>query len=500
MKKKFVTLFAFLSLLCSLRVSAQSLVFHLIDGSTAEVELSSVFRMSTVGSKTIVSLPDGSTKEFSQNDILTVTYRETRGDVNRDNAVDVADIATIISIMAGQEPVKTISVTTGSVKNITSNSAVVEGSIKNIDSQVTVGVLYGISSTLSVTSDKKVTTTSKGDFTVTLSNLTAGTTYYYCSFAEVEGEYYYGETKSFMTGSPAFSVTVTTNEATDIETTSAVLNSSFELENITNSYTVGFFVTTSGTPSSSNYTNKYFYEINEICYGISQEVSELSPNTTYYYCAFILYDGVYYYGETKSFKTKNKGGYTSCPDSNHPHMIDLGLPSGTLWACCNVGASMPAEYGGLYAWGETQTKSDYTWDTYKYGWYYPGDFSHLVDIGNDIAGTSYDVATAKWGEPWRMPSLEQIEELVENCVVEYTTQSGISGKKFIGENGGAIFMPFAGYREKKGHFQYGTWGFYWSSTQDSENPANAMWLSVTKSMEYSSSATRYEGHSVRPVR
>ena len=59
-----------------------------------------------------------------------------------------------------------------------------------------------------------------------------------------------------------------------------------------------------------------------------------------------------------------KKGETSCPDANHPHAIDLGLPSGTKWACCNVGASAPEQYGGYYAWGETHEKSVYNWDTY----------------------------------------------------------------------------------------------------------------------------------------
>ena len=57
--------------------------------------------------------------------------------------------------------------------------------------------------------------------------------------------------------------------------------------------------------------------------------------------------------------------YTACPDNNHPHLIDLGLPSSTKWSCCNVGASKPEAYGGYYAWGETQEKSLYDYTTYK---------------------------------------------------------------------------------------------------------------------------------------
>ena len=101
--------------------------------------------------------------------------------------------------------------------------------------------------------------------------------------------------------------------------------------------------------------------------------------------------------------------HLSCPDGNHPHAINLGLPSGTLWACCNVGASMPEEYGGSYAWGETEEKSAYDWSTYIHY-----DISNYTcnDIGSDISGTDYDVAHVKWGGSWHMPSLEQIKELL----------------------------------------------------------------------------------------
>ena len=112
-------------------------------------------------------------------------------------------------------------------------------------------------------------------------------------------------------------------------------------------------------------------------------------------------------------------GYKTCPDDHHPHMIDLGLPSGTLWACCNVGASNPEDVGDYYAWGETNKKNEYTRDSYKLNIHY-----------DDIAGTQFDVARVKWGNSWRMPNREEINELIEN-----TTTSGYTLK---GSNGGEI--------------------------------------------------------------
>ncbi len=194
-------------------------------------------------------------------------------------------------------------------------------------------------------------------------------------------------------------------------------------------------------------------------------------------------------------------GETTCPDANHPHMIDLGLPSGTKWACCNVGASTPEGYGNYYAWGETQPKSVYNWDTYQYGYYnYDGDYSHLVNIGSDIAGTQYDAATANWGSPWRMPSWTQIKELLNNCTSVWTTQNGVNGRKFTGPNGGTIFLPHAGYRWNGGLGYYG--GNYWSSTLLERGPEVAYYLYFdTGNAEWDYyGGNREYGRSVRPVR
>ncbi len=148
-----------------------------------------------------------------------------------------------------------------------------------------------------------------------------------------------------------------------------------------------------------------------------------------------------------------------CPDAHHPHAIDLGLPSGTKWACCNVGALSPEWYGGYYAWGETQTKYVYEEDTYQYcnkGLY--------VNIGSDIAGTHYDAATANWGASWCMPSLTQIEELFYECSHEYTQQNGVNGRLFTGPNGNRVFLPAAGYRSNGELYGEGSFGDYWSSS------------------------------------
>ena len=162
--------------------------------------------------------------------------------------------------------------------------------------------------------------------------------------------------------------------------------------------------------------------------------------------------------------------YLTCPDEHHPHMIDLGLPSGTLWACCNVDATTPEGNGGYYAWGETEEKSYYEWDSYIYC---DGSYGTCHDIGSDIAGTKYDVAHVKWGGSWVMPSKDQFEELRGNCTFEWTTENGVNGGKITGSNGGTIFLPATGYFWGDDITNGGSRGCYWLSTLNPSNLANA---------------------------
>lgn len=155
--------------------------------------------------------------------------------------------------------------------------------------------------------------------------------------------------------------------------------------------------------------------------------------------------------------------YLTCPDDNHPHVIDLGLPSGTKWACCNVGANTPEGEGDYYAWGETKTKESYSVSNYLY-YQIPGTDNYYPDLGSDISGTYFDVAHVKWGGSWVMPSSDQIQELLNNSTYEWITLNGVNGAKFIGYNGGAFFIPGIGFMDEY-HCNYDDgYGLYWSST------------------------------------
>lgn len=141
------------------------------------------------------------------------------------------------------------------------------------------------------------------------------------------------------------------------------------------------------------------------------------------------------------------------PQQNHQY-VDLGLPSGTLWATMNVGANSPEEYGDYFAWGETAPKQEYTQQNYE--WY---DYSHLTftkyctnwmfgptDNKTDLDPED-DAATVNWGEPWRLPTLEQIQELVDNCSWKWTLRNGELGQLVTGPNGNTLFLPSTGMRD-----------------------------------------------------
>ena len=201
---------------------------------------------------------------------------------------------------------------------------------------------------------------------------------------------------------------------------------------------------------------------------------------------------------TKPTKTATKpkqskpAGASLCPDGNHPHMIDLGLPSGTKWACCNVGANKPEEYGGYYAWGETETKSNYSGATHQY--YKNGSYQSL---GVDIAGTRYDVAHVKWGGSWVMPTKEQQDELRNNCTYKWTIVNGVKGGKFTSKkNGKSIFLPAAGGRYDSGLRNAGSYGYYWSGPSYT---GNAYYLGFNSGDTYTNDCARYGGFTVRPV-
>ena len=181
---------------------------------------------------------------------------------------------------------------------------------------------------------------------------------------------------------------------------------------------------------------------------------------------------------------------------NGREYVDLGLPSGLKWATCNVGASSPEEYGDYYAWGEIETKSEYTRDNSK---------THRQLMGY-IGSATYDVASSKWGGSWRLPTEKELEELESKCKWEWITISGKKGYKVTGPNGKSIFLPAAGYRDGSSLYLAGEDGYYWSSAPREwgsgpiwSRDCDAYRLYFCSFHRYVNVLSRYRGQSVRPV-
>ena len=184
------------------------------------------------------------------------------------------------------------------------------------------------------------------------------------------------------------------------------------------------------------------------------------------------------------------------PTNGH-ETVDLGLPSGLLWAPCNIGAAAPQEYGGYYAWGETDTKSDYSKTTY-----FDANSTKYSTSGVKQLEASDDVASVKLGGSWRIPTDAEMTELRTNCT--WTWQSdynstGFAGMLVTGPNGNSIFLPAAGGMEGTKLLEAGAYGNYWTSTLNSTSSTKAQQAYFTKKGVNRDSYNRYYGQSVRAV-
>ena len=192
--------------------------------------------------------------------------------------------------------------------------------------------------------------------------------------------------------------------------------------------------------------------------------------------------------------------------------VDLGLPSGTLWATCNVGADVPEGYGDYFAWGETEPKTNYDWSTYKYCegsnttlTKYCGQsdkgYNGFTDTLTELLPED-DAATANWGSDWQMPSQTQIEELCNsnNTTTEWTTQNGKNGRLITSKsNGKSIFLPAAGFRDGTILKNADSYGYCWLRSLTT-NSDRAFILYFSSEHFMSNSHYRDDGLPVRPVR
>lgn len=225
-----------------------------------------------------------------------------------------------------------------------------------------------------------------------------------------------------------------------------------------------------------------------------------------------------YYGDLKFYVYYTSYGVPELRDertldiihNEDDRWVDLGLPSGILWARYNVGATSPEEYGGYYAWGETETKSSYSWENYKYGkiHHYTNEGNPVwvgIYLGDDISQTQYDVAHIIWGEGARMPNKADIQELLNHCTFTMETLSGILGAMITGPNSNYIFLPFCGRRYPDGVHNTNI-AYYWTSSyreyDDTENFAYTLYCGNEDEFIWYADWNwhRNYGQSIRPVK
>ena len=371
-------------------------------------------------------------------------------------------------------------VTTGAASNITATSATLSGNVTSagVASVTSRGFLYGTNS-----SDLTQTVlggNGTGSYTASLSGLTSGTTYYYKAFATNNAGTAYGEIMSFTTPNLP---TVTTGTASSVTGTGATLSGNVTSDGNATVTARGFVYGTSAnnlsqTVQSGSGTGSF-----------TKALTGLSNSTTYYYKAYATNVAGTAYGDVMSFTTETASTSYSDPTgyTNGHGYVDLGLPSGTKWATCNVGASTPTDYGSYFAWGETTTKSSYSSGNYTYS-----------DNPTTLP-SNRDAATANWGSGWRMPTATEMQELINNCTVTWTTQSGVNGRQFTGPNGNSIFLPAAGYRNDSELDSAGSRGYYWSSSLYTGNTVDAWNLYFGSGYYDVYDNYRYYGFTVRPV-
>lgn len=287
---------------------------------------------------------------------------------------------------------------------------------------------------------------------------------------------------------------VKVNDITDKSATVSILCGGFLKQSVLN-------VTCQQVSSKTEHDSKQITSIDNTEQSIT--FSNLEPLTDYIVLTQLLSkEG----GETIfSVETKFSTKRATKGTINGHEYVDLGLPSGTLWATCNVGASKETSKGNYYAWGETfvQTSSLF-YSPYELGNYKYANGSSVTYIGSDIGGSSsYDAATKNWGAPWRMPSKEQIEELVKYCKANWTTIDGSKGMYVEGPNGNHIFLPGAG----SGRYPGTSYASFWSSQSCDLYHAYSLYIQDTGNRFYLSWNTslgaagneRWNGYNVRPV-
>ena len=342
------------------------------------------------------------------------------------------------------------------------------------------GFLWGTSES-ALNTDYKCTEISDNAISAPLTGLSHKTQYWYKAYVKLDSQTFYGEVKTFTTD-------VVPVKSVSLDKTEYTFN------------TIGNTLTLTATVLPADATDKSVSWSSSsdavATVDASGKVTAVSKGT-----ATIKAEAKDGSGKYASCSVTVK---TTCPSG----AVDLGLS--VYWGTTNIGASKPEDYGDYYAWGETEPKESYSWSTYKYGTSSSGPFFKYNTISSygsvddkTVLEPEDDVASVKLGGKWRMPTDAEWTELRTKCTWTWTTNyngTGVKGQIVTATNGNSIFLPAAGYRRDTKLYDAGSYGYYWSSSLNTDKP------SITWYVNFNSGTVRRRdygyrsyGQSVRPV-
>lgn len=339
-----------------------------------------------------------------------------------------------------------------------------------------------------------------GSLSVELSGLKENTTYYY--YYEFDNGF-----NTMRTVTNSFRTSLLSNTTTPtVATIITDVGINYAQAGGVVSFSGGATVTECGVcwSKTPNPTLNDGHNVAEVCTGLfSVTISGMEANTQYHIRAYATNEVGTSYGVDKSLTTYEEG---------NADWVDLGLPSGLLWATHNVGADAPEDYGDYFAWAETEPKDYYGWDNYKYccynyGYYSTGLTKYCTDSTYGWNGfvdnlttllPEDDAATVNWGIGSRMPTANEWSELINHCPSIWTTQNGVEGRLFTGSNGNSLFLPATGFSSDS---SVGSRGDYWTSSLTITNPDDAYAGSISSnSCSVNNGGNRVIEHAIRPVR
>lgn len=421
-----------------------------------------------------------------------------------------------------------VEVVTGDVQDATLTSVILQGVVKAAASNYTeVGIAYCLENSNNMVyakaTDMEYEMGGYRSFSVTLNGLQPDMSYtYYAYVKDVHDNIHNAnEQKTFRTNSP--DVLLKTNRMQHVAIHDATLSWKLDDSQFFSDLTNKKFNATFGVAWSvvkdelTPIGSRFSAQTKTISFDKGQtstaKLVSLKASTQYYYTTYVDMNGKLYAAPVSSFITLSEQDIKGTAPTS-VEAVDLGLPSGLKWASVNIGAEKPEDTGLFFAWGETEgylaDGSDdhlFSWANYKWckgsrnnQTKYCSTSSYGVVDNKPVLEFTDDAAYVNWGDEWRMPTAEELHELMENTTSEWTTIGGVDGYQFTSNTTGkTIFLPASGCRVSESNYENGSDCYYWASSVDSESPYASRYLRFYVGRMFIASLFRYYGMNVRPV-